>query len=51
MDDIKCSSSVKSKMVSSYQLRCMCRVLETNLMRKFAMDLSLQIFLIHYISW
>ena len=51
MDDMQCSSSPKSKMASSYRLRCMCCVLETNLTRKFATDLSLQIFLIHYISW
>ena len=50
MDDVQCPSSPKSKMVSSYQSRCMCCVLETNVMRKFAVDLSLQIFLIHYIS-
>ena len=50
MDDIQPSSSPKSKMVSSYQSRCMCCVSETNLTRKFAADLSLQIFLIHYIS-
>ena len=49
-DDIQLSSSPKSKMVSLYWLRCMCCVLETNLTRKFAADLSLQIFLIHYIS-
>ena len=49
-DDIQLSSSPKSKMVSCYWLRCMCYVLETNLMRKFAADLSLQIFFIHYIS-
>ena len=49
MDDIQRSGSSKSKMVSSYRSRCMC--LETNLTRKFAADLSLQIFLIHYISW
>ena len=35
---------------SSYRSRCMCCVLGTNLMRKLAADLSLQIFLIHYIS-
>ena len=51
MDDIQRSSSPKSKMASSYRSRCMCYVLETNLTRKFAADLSLQIFLIHYISW
>ena len=50
MDDIQCSGSSKSKMASSYRSRCMCYVLETNLTRKFAADLSLQIFLIHYIS-
>ena len=50
MDDMQCPSSPKSKMVSSYQSRCMCCVLEPNLTRKFAADLSLQIFLIHYIS-
>ena len=47
MYDMQCSSPPKSKMASSYQLRCMCCVLETNLTRKFAVDLSLQIFLIH----
>ena len=51
MDDMQCSSSPKSKMASSYRLRCTCCILETNLTRKFAADLSLQIFLIHYISW
>ena len=51
MDDIQLSSSSKSKMASSYRSRCMCCVLETNLPRKFAADLSLQIFLIHFISW
>ena len=51
MDDIQRSGSSKSKMASSYRSRCMCYVLETNLTRKFAADLSLQIFLIHYISW
>ena len=50
MEDIQRSSSPKSKMASSYRSRCMCYVLETNLTRKFAADLSLQIFLIHYIS-
>ena len=50
MDDIKHSGLSKSKMASSYRSRCMCYVLETNLMRKFAADLSLQIFLIYYIS-
>ena len=49
MDEIQPSSSPKSKMASSYCSRCMCHVLETNLTRKFAMDLSLQIFLIYYI--
>ena len=50
IDDIQCSSSPKTKIVSSYQLRCMYCVLETNLTRMFAMDLFFQIFLIHYIS-
>ena len=50
MDDIQRSRSPKSKMASSYRSRCMCCVLETNLTRKFAADLSLQTFLIHYIS-
>ena len=50
IDDMQRSNSPKSKMASSYRSRCMCCVLETNLMRKFAVDLSLQIFLIHYIS-
>ena len=50
MDDIQRSGSSKSKMASSYRSRCMCYVLETNLTRKFAADLSLQIFLIYYIS-
>ena len=50
MDDMPHSSSPKSKMASSYQSRCMCCVLETNLTRKFATDLSLQILLIHSIS-
>ena len=49
MDDIQPLSSPKSKMVSSQRLRCMCCVLETNLKRKFAADLLLQIFLAHYI--
>ena len=49
IDDMQRSNSPKSKMASSYRSRCMCCVLETNLMRKFAVDLSLQIFLIHYI--
>ena len=44
------SGSTKSKMASSYQSRCMCCVLETNLTMKFAADLSLLILLIHYIS-
>ena len=44
MDDIQRSSSPRSKMASSYRSRCMCWVLETNLTRKFAADLSLQIF-------
>ena len=46
MDDIQRSGLSKSKMASSYRSRCY--VLETNLTRKFAADLSLQIFLIHY---
>ena len=50
IDDMQRSNSPKSKMASSYRSRCMCCVLETNLMRKFAADLSLQIFLIHFIS-
>ena len=50
MDDLKHPSSPKSKMASSYRLRCMCCVLETNLTGKFVADLSLQIFLIHSIS-
>ena len=41
MDDIKTSSSPKSKMATSFR---------SNLTRKFAADLSFQIFLIHYIS-
>ena len=41
MDDIKTSSSPKSKMATSFR---------SNLTRKFAVDLSFQIFLIHYIS-
>ena len=49
MDDIQPLSSPKSKMASSQRLRCMCCVLETNLKRKFAADLLLQIFLAHYI--
>ena len=40
MYDTQCSSSPKSKMASSYRLRCMCCILETNLTRKFAADLS-----------
>ena len=51
MDDIQSSGSSKSKMASSYSSRYMCYVLETNLTRKFAANLSSQIFLIHYISW
>ena len=51
MDNMQRSSSTKSKMASSYRSRCMCCVLETNLTRKFAADLSLLILLIHYISW
>ena len=43
MDDIQRSSSPKSKMACSYRSRCMCCVLETNLTRKFAADLSLLI--------
>ena len=39
MDDIQHSSSPKSKLASSHWLRCMCCVLETNLTRKFAMDI------------
>ena len=50
MNDIQHSSSPKSKMATSFRSRCMCCILETNLTRKFAADLSLQIFLIHYIS-
>ena len=50
MDDIQRSRSPKSKMASSYRSRCMCCVLETNSKRKFSVDLSLQTFLIHYIS-
>ena len=50
MDDMQRSNSPKSKMASSYRSRCMCCVLQINLMRKFAADLSLQIFLIHFIS-
>ena len=50
-DDIQLSSSPKFKMASSCRSRCTCCVLETNLTRKFAADLSLQIFLIHDISW
>ena len=44
MDDIQLSSSPKSKVASSYRPICMCCVLETNLTRKFAADLSFQIF-------
>ena len=44
MDDIQRSSPPKSKMASSYPSRCMCCVLETNLTRKFAADLSLLTF-------
>ena len=51
MYDIQSSSSLKSKMASSYRSRCMCHILETNLTRKFVKDLSLLIFFIHYISW
>ena len=40
MYDMQCSSSPKSKMASSFRLRCMCCILETNLTRKFAADLS-----------
>ena len=50
MVDIQHSSSPKSKMASTYQSRCVCCILETNLTRKFATNLSLEIFLIHYIS-
>ena len=50
MDDIQRSSSPKPKIASSYRPRCMCCVLDIKLMRKFAVDLSLQIFLIHDIS-
>ena len=39
MDDIQPSSSLKSKMASSYRSRCMCCVLEASLMRKSAADL------------
>ena len=46
MEDIQRSSSPKSKMAFSYRLRCMCCVLETNLTRKFAANLSLKIFLV-----
>ena len=51
MDDIQRSGSPKPKIASSHQLRCMCCVLDINLTRKFVMDLSLQIFLIHFIWW
>ena len=44
MDDMQRLSSPKSKMAFSYQSRCICCVLETNLTRKFAVDFSLQIF-------
>ena len=44
MDDMQRLSSPKSKMVSSYQSRYICCILETNLTRKFAADFSLQIF-------
>ena len=40
MDDLQHSGLSKSKMASSYRSRCMCYVLETNLTRKFAADLS-----------
>ena len=50
MEDMQFLSSPKSKMASSYRSRCICCVLETNFTRRFAADLSLQIFLIHYIS-
>ena len=40
MDNIKHSSSPKSKMAPSFRWRCMFCVLETNLTRKFAADLS-----------
>ena len=50
MDGIQRSSSPQFKMASSYRSRCLCCVLETNLTRKFAADLSLLIFLILYIS-
>ena len=50
MDDVQHSGSPKSKMASSHQSRCICCILETNLTRKFAVDLLLQIFLIHHIS-
>ena len=38
------------RVLDSFRSRRMCCVLETNLTRKFAADLSLQIFFIHYIS-
>ena len=50
MDDIQRSSSPKSRMASSHRSRCMCCVLEPNLTRKFAADLSLQIISILHIS-
>ena len=50
MDDVQRSSSTKPKMASSYLSRYMCCILETNLTRKFATDLSLLIFLILYNS-
>ena len=42
-DNVQRSSSLKFKMASSYRSRCMCCVLETNLTRKFAVDLSLSL--------
>ena len=50
MDDIQPSSSPKSRMASSHWSRCMCCILEPNLTRKVAMDLSLQIISILHIS-
>ena len=50
MDDIKSSSSPKSKMASSYQSRCMYCVMEKNLTRKFAANLSLKISFLFTIS-
>ena len=47
--NIQPSSSPKSKMASSYQLRCLCCILETYLTGKFAADLSLKIFLLLYL--